>query len=313
MRPKHDGKTVCKRMKKETAVAADYPALPDFLAYLTVERGLAVNTREAYRRDLEAFLTFLHGKPLTAVDKETLLQYLTTKKQHNSSPATMSRLLSSLRSFFHFLSAEGMIRENPTLVLESPSLPHKLPPILSPDEARRLVEQPDSHSPAGIRDRAMLELLYGSGVRISEAVSADLHDFDFESGVFRCFGKGSKERLLPLGAQEKYWLTRYRDEVRPVWRTGAGDAFFLTPGGGRITRQAVWQQVKRYARLAGIAKRLSPHLLRHSFATHMLENGADLRMVQELLGHADISTTQIYTHVNINRLRELYDRAHPRA
>lgn len=301
-------------MKKKAAASAMEPALADFLAYLTVERGLAVNTREAYRRDLEALLTFLDGKPLTAVDKETLLQYLTQKKQRDSSsPATMSRLLSSLRSFFHFLSAEGLITENPSLVLESPSLPHKLPPILSPDEARRLVEQPDSHSPAGIRDRAMLELLYGSGVRISEAVSADLSDFDFETGVFRCFGKGSKERLLPLGAQEKHWLTRYRDEVRPLWREGAGDAFFLTPGGGRITRQAVWQQVKRYAKLAGIAKRLSPHLLRHSFATHMLENGADLRMVQELLGHADISTTQIYTHVNINRLRELYDRAHPRA
>ena len=301
-------------MKKKAAASAMEPALADFLAYLTVERGLAVNTREAYRRDLEAFLTFLDGKPLTAVDKETLLQYLTQKKQRDSSsPATMSRLLSSLRSFLHFLSAEGLITENPSLVLESPSLPHKLPPILSPDEARRLVEQPDSHSPAGIRDRAMLELLYGSGVRISEAVSADLSDFDFETGVFRCFGKGSKERLLPLGAQEKHWLTRYRDEVRPLWREGAGDAFFLTPGGGRITRQAVWQQVKRYAKLAGIAKRLSPHLLRHSFATHMLENGADLRMVQELLGHADISTTQIYTHVNINRLRELYDRAHPRA
>lgn len=300
-------------MKNSAAVSVDYPALADFLAYLTVERGLAVNTREAYRRDLEAFLTFLDGKALTTVDKEILLQYLTVKKQRNSSPATMSRVLSSLRSFFHFLSAEGMIAENPTLVLESPSLPHKLPPILSPDEARRLVEQPDSGSPAGIRDRAMLELLYGSGVRISEAVSADLRDFDFETGIFRCFGKGSKERLLPLGAQENHWLTRYRDEVRPLWRNGTDNAFFLTPGGGRITRQAVWQQVKRYAKRAGIAKRLSPHLLRHSFATHMLENGADLRMVQELLGHADISTTQIYTHVNINRLRELYDRAHPRA
>ena len=300
-------------MTKKDALKLNYPELTGFLIYLTVERGLAVNTREAYRRDLEAFLTFLDGRALQTVNKELILQHLTLKKAGKSSPATMARILSSLRSFFHFLTAEKMILENPTLVLESPSIPHKLPPILSPDEARRLVEQPDVRTYAGMRDRAMLELLYGSGLRISEAVSVRVGDFDFDAGILRCFGKGSKERMLPLGAQSVTWLVRYRDEVRAQWVSEAKDAFFLTPSGRQISRQAVWQQVKRYALQAGIAKRLSPHLLRHSFATHLLENGADLRMVQELLGHADIATTQIYTHVNISRLRELYDRAHPRA
>ena len=300
-------------MKKKNIVQSNYPELTDFLTYLTVERGLAVNTREAYRRDLEAFLLFLDGRPLKTVNKELILQHLTLRKMEKSSPATMARNLSSLRSFFHFLTSEKMVAENPTLVLESPSLPHKLPPILSPDEARRLVEQPDVTTRAGMRDRAMLELLYGSGLRISEAVSVRIGDFDFDTGILRCFGKGSKERMLPLGSQSLTWLVRYRDEVRPLWISEAKDVFFLTPGGRQITRQAVWAEVKRYALQAGITKRLSPHLLRHSFATHLLENGADLRMVQELLGHADIATTQIYTHVNISRLRDLYDRAHPRA
>ena len=299
-------------MTDKTAVQAAYPQLQAFLAYLVVERGLSVNTREAYRRDIEAFLASLAGAPLAAVSKEMIVQHLTMRKAKQCSPATMARTLSSLRSFFHFLTAEGLIKENPSIILESPSLPHKLPAILSPDEARRLIEQPDDHSWPGIRDRAMLELLYGSGLRISEAVNINLGDFDFSAGTLRCFGKGAKERLLPLSGQSLHWLLRYRDLVRPQW-AGLATAFFLTPGGGRITRQAVWQQVKRYAVQAGITKRISPHLLRHSFATHLLENGADLRMVQELLGHADITTTQIYTHVNVSRLRDLYDRTHPRA
>ncbi len=289
------------------------PRLEAFLAYLLVERGLSVNTREAYRRDIEAFLATVAGTPLAAVTKEMIVRHLAQEKEKRRAPATMARKLSSLRAFFHFLAAEGLITDNPTVVLETPMLPHKLPAILSPEEVQRLVEMPDSHSPAGVRDRAMLELLYGSGLRISEAVAANLGDFDLGAGTMRCFGKGAKERLLPLSSQAVLWLERYNKEVRPSWAEPSARAFFLTAGGGRITRQAVWQQVKRYAAQAGIAKRLSPHLLRHSFATHLLENGADLRMVQELLGHADIATTQIYTHVNVSRLRDLYDRTHPRA
>ena len=287
--------------------------LEAFLTYLLVERGLSINTREAYRRDLQAFLAATDGIPLAHITKEEIVRHLAQEKEQRRAPTTMARKLSSLRAFFHFLTAEGVIKDNPTVVLASPALPHKLPAILSAEEVARLVESPDLASPAGLRDRAMLELLYGSGLRISEAVAVNLGDLDLAAGILRCSGKGSKERMLPLSGQAIRWLERYRQDVRPGWAAPGTQALFLTPGGGRITRQAVWYQVKRYAAQAGIAKRLSPHLLRHSFATHLLENGADLRMVQELLGHADIATTQIYTHVNVSRLRDLYDRTHPRA
>jgi len=289
--------------------------LPEYLATLVVERGLALNTSEAYRRDLARFGRWLaaRGLHVGTCERADLRRYLSELRGSGLAARSAARALASLRGLFRFLLETGRVDQDPTLEIEGPRLLRPLPRYLQAAEVEGLMAAPDADTPLGVRDRAMLETLYATGLRVSELVSLPLDGVRLDPGFVRVWGKGSKERIVPLGSDARAWIARYVGSVRPRHdRRGAAEVF-LTSRGGPMTRQGFWKLIKRYGLLAGIRSRLSPHVVRHSFATHLLEHGADLRAVQAMLGHADISTTEIYTHVTRERLRRLYDEKHPRA
>lgn len=294
---------------------ANQSLLDDFIDQLWLEEGLARNTLESYRRDLAQFAAWLEkqaGKSLTQAAREDLERYIGARFRVVR-PRSISRLLASLRRLYRFALRENRIAADPTLQLASPKLPRGLPKSLSEDDVLALLQSPDIHQPLGLRDRAMLETLYATGLRVSELVNLKIAEVSLDMGVLRVMGKGSKERLVPLGEEALHWIRRYLQEARAELSAGrASDSLYLTQRGAAMTRQAFWYLIKRHALLAGISKPLSPHVLRHAFATHLLNHGADLRVVQMLLGHADISTTQIYTHVARERLRQLHAQHHPR-
>lgn len=288
----------------------------DFITYLSVERGLATNTLESYGRDLRQYSEYLEAdsETLDAVSRSTVVAYLLHLQGQGKATATIARRLAALKAFYQFLLRERRINQDPTANLESPKLEKRLPKVLTVREVERLLAQPDPAQPAGMRDRAMLELLYATGIRVSELVSLSVVDVNLEMGYIRCSGKGAKERIVPLGSLAIQSCREYLERARGrLVKHESEQALFVNHHGHRLTRQGFWKIVKKYADDAKIEKEITPHTLRHSFATHLLENGADLRSVQEMLGHADISTTQIYTHVTKGRLKEVYARTHPRA
>jgi len=291
--------------------------LADFINYLTVEKGLADNTLKSYAADLNDFLLFLQKKGVNSweeVNGEVILIYLAKLRKNKVASATLSRRISSLRSFFQFLTAEKRININPVANLKTPKTEKKLPQVLSLQEIDILLSQPDLSKPQGLRDKAILEVLYSTGLRISELTLLNLDSINLEDGYLRCFGKGSRERILPLGELACQALKDYLEKGRlKLLKNAREEALFINRQGKRLTRQGCWKIIKFYAKKAGFTKDITPHTLRHSFATHLLENGADLRVVQELLGHLDITTTQLYTHLTTKHLREVYDKAHPRA
>ena len=289
-----------------------------FLEYLTVELGLSANTRQAYERDLRLFcktLGFKNSDALVNVSREQITGYMTQLKEKGLAAATIARKLAAIKAFYRFMTAEGYMDANPAEVVEAGTKGIKLPRVLSEDEVVRLLNQPDITTAEGFRDRTMLEVLYATGMRVSELINLTLDRVDLNMKYIIAFGKGSKERIVPLGSVAAEFLQHYLEKVRPKL-THAGrntNIVFLAFGGHELTRQRFWQIIRTYGRKANINKALTPHILRHSFATHLLDNGADLRSVQELLGHSDISTTQIYTHLTNKRLRDIYAKAHPRA
>lgn len=289
----------------------------EFINYLAVERGLAQNTLESYGRDLRQFQTFLQTSQMDIVkdsSRNTILGYLNTLQNRGRAVSTISRNLAAIKSFYQYLVRERYLEKDPSANLESPKLEKKLPKILSITEVEELLKQPNVFLPTGLRDKAMLELLYATGIRVSELISLNISDINLDMGYIKCYGKGAKERIVPLGSIAAKCVQEYIAKGRnKLVRTYEESALFVNHHGNRLTRQGFWKIIKKYAQEASITKEITPHTLRHSFATHLLENGADLRSVQEMLGHADISTTQIYTHVTKNRLKEVYDRAHPRA
>ncbi|MCD6306563.1 MAG: site-specific tyrosine recombinase XerD [Deltaproteobacteria bacterium] len=288
--------------------------IDQFINYLKLERGLADNTIEAYSRDLTGLVTFLEQKNLSPlrVSRDQIMAYLSSLKR-SLSARSVARNISTIRSFFRFLASEGHIQENPARLLETPRLGLRLPEILSRDEVERLLSQPDPSIPAGSRDRAMLELLYAAGLRVSELIGLKVLNINLESGYLRTVGKGAKERLAPIGGKAVAAVRDYLLNGRPLMIHGDNPPhLFLNFRGRPLTRQGFWKIIKAYGKAAGIQKEITPHTLRHSFASHLLEGGADLRAVQVMLGHEDISTTQIYTHVTRDRLRELHEKYHPR-
>lgn len=295
----------------------DYLAL--FQEYLTVELGLAKNTQLAYMRDLRLLMKSLQLKAdeeLLQVSRQQLIAYLVRLKQEGRAASTVARKLASIKAFYRFLTAERYIRRNPAEVLEAASRGLHLPKVLSVQEVERLLDEPNLGTLDGYRDKTMLELLYATGMRVSELVNVPVKNVDMKMQYVIVMGKGSKERMLPLGRTALHYLEHYLSVVRPQLLHGKPDAaaeLFVTGWGGPMTRERFYEIIVAYGKSAGISKRVTPHMLRHSFSTHLLNNGTDLRIVQELLGHADISTTQIYTHLDVERLREVYDKTHPRA
>ncbi len=281
-----------------------------------MERGLARNSVSSYKYDLELFRNYLsqQGLGLLEATPEVIGDWLDAQYRAGRKLRTLARYLASLRAFYRYLLREEVVERDPTACLDSPRLERNLPRVLTVEEVELLLSQPDVRTPAGLRDRAMLEILYATGMRVSELLNLDLGDLNLEAGFVRCLGKGGKERIVPLTPLAVRYTREYLARVRPkLKKGGSARAVFLNQRGRRLTRQGFWKILKTYARAAGIKKKITPHVLRHSFATHLLENGADLRVVQELLGHADVSTTQIYTHLSQRRLREVYEKAHPRA
>jgi len=297
--------------------AADKEIIERFCDAIWMQEGLSNNTLDAYRRDLEGLSRWLSGRKgaLLSASRADLEEYLSVcivnKKMK---PSTQARLLSSLRRFYLYLAREEKIETDPTALIDSPKLGRPLPKSLSEEQVEKLLAAPDVAAPLGLRDRAMLETLYATGLRVSELVGLTLSQVSLTQGVVRVIGKGDKERLVPLGEEAVAWINRYLAEGRPrLVKRRSTDAVFATARGGSMTRQAFWHNLKQHARTAGIEpKKLSPHTLRHAFATHLLNHGADLRVVQMLLGHSDLSTTQIYTHVAQARLKTLHEQHHPR-
>ncbi|MDA8093573.1 MAG: site-specific tyrosine recombinase XerD [Betaproteobacteria bacterium] len=295
---------------------ADGQLLDEFCDALWLEAGLSRNSLESYRRDLRGLAVWLdqeRGRGLAQAEPFDLLAYLSYRLQSGARAATAGRCLSAMRRFFRYALHAGLLSVDPSLRIESPKQVRRLPKDLSEAEVEALLMAPDAAEALGLRDKAMLETLYASGLRVSELVGLPNAAVDLASGVVRVLGKGAKERLVPLGEEAVVWIGRYRAGARAALLQGrSADALFLTQRAAPMTRQAFWYRIKAYAQAAGIAKPLSPHTLRHAFATHLLNHGADLRVVQMLLGHADISTTQIYTHVAKERLKQLHARHHPR-
>ena len=294
-----------------------------FLNYLTVEKGFSENTVSAYRNDLTQLVTFVEGEAKKqditpswgSFGRQGMLSYLLNLQERRYAATTRARKVAATRSFFKFLVNEGTIKEDPTQNMESLNVGRSLPKPISVSQVRILLEEPTKKTtPEAKRDVAMLQLLYASGMRVSELVALNLGDINTEAGDVRCFGKGSKERLIPIHQQAVSATEDYLKETRPnLVRSDAEKALFLNRLGDRLTRQGLWQILKGYAKTAGLEAEITPHTLRHSFATHMLSGGADLRAVQELLGHANISTTQIYTHLTTEHIRRAYEQSHPRA
>lgn len=286
-----------------------------FLDSIWAERGLSDNSIASYRRDLVALTAWLEARGLEPAQagRENLLQFLAENMTAGKSPRSVSRYVSSFRQFYRWLVREAVIGEDPTLLIESPKLGRGLPKALNETQVESLLEAPDTSQPLGVRDRTMLELMYATGLRVSELTGLKHSNISLTQGVVRVIGKGRKERLVPMGAEAQNWLGTYLEEARPaLMKGGRTDFLFVTSRKSGLTRQAFWYMIKRYAKLAGIEKEISPHMLRHSFATHLLNHGADLRVVQLLLGHSDLSTTQIYTHIAREGLKRLHESHHPR-
>lgn len=285
-----------------------------YLDSLLTERGLARNTVDAYRRDLTRLAEDLEdaGSDLLAAGSPELQAHLRRLRRHGLSPRSIARALASFRGFYAFLVDEGERSDNPSVHLISPKTWRQLPKVLSEEQVEALLQAPDLSTRYGLRDRTMLELLYATGLRVSELVNLEIPQLRLDQGFLIAYGKGSKERIVPVGERAEAWLGRYFSEVRPAMVKGRCATVFVSRRGRGMTRQGFWLIIRGYGDRVGIQE-LSPHVMRHSFASHLLEHGADLRAVQMMLGHADISTTQIYTHIHQQRLRTLYDRFHPRA
>lgn len=290
--------------------------LEHHLNQLALERGLAERSIDSYARDLRRYVGFMSERGIEdqeQVTAERIREFLNELAGYGLSPATMARTISAVRGFHRFLLSEGLAVADPSENLEAPRLKRKLPGVLDVAEVEALLRQPDTAKPLGLRDRAMLETLYACGLRVSELLSLRESDLFFQQGFIRCFGKGAKERLVPVGKSARTWVSRYLDGARPLLLGKKPcELLFLNARGGPLSRMGFWKLLKAHAARAGIRKRVHPHILRHSFATHLLEGGADLRSVQEMLGHADISTTQIYTHVDREYLKEVHRQYHPR-
>ena len=291
----------------------------EFLDYLTVEKGLSENTIDAYRRDLYKYIDFLDKEKkinhIREAKHSDITDFMMLEKDKGLSPNSVSRNLVAIKVFHRFLARERYVKENVADVLDSPKLWKHLPDVLSVSEIEQILKVPNLKNWMGIRDRAILELLYATGMRVSELATLAMDNVNIDVGFLKCIGKGEKERIVPVGKQAKEMLCRYMDKVRPKLlkkQAKASRFVFLSRLGKSISRQSIWKMIKKYANAARIKKKITPHTLRHSFATHMLERGADLRVVQELLGHADISTTQIYTHVDKERLKAIHRKYHPR-
>ncbi|ATP36092.1 site-specific tyrosine recombinase XerD [Ligilactobacillus salivarius] len=291
--------------------------LMDYLHYLKVERGLSENTINSYGIDLKLFLEYLRENEIPSfkqVNKEVIVNYMQAEKNNNKANSSILRSVSSLRKFFQYLAQEKIIEKDPMLLIDTPKKKQHLPQVLTKEEVEKLLRSPNTGQVLGLRDRAMLELMYATGLRISEIINLKLEDLHLTMGTLQTLGKGHKERIVPVGDEAIKWVNRYLEEARPkLLKQKRSNYLFLNFHGNNLTRQGVWKNLKAEVRKAGIQKNITPHTLRHSFATHILENGADLRIVQELLGHADISTTQIYTHLSNKQLADIYNRAHPRA
>ena len=294
---------------------ADKDIIERFCDTIWLQEGLSANTLDAYRRDLEGLSRWLapRGTALMTASRSDLLEYLSGCVSKGARPRTTARLLSSLRRFYGYLVREERIKTDPTALIDSPKIGRPLPKSLTEEQVEKLLQSPDVATHYGLRDRAMFETLYATGLRVSELVGLTLSQVSLTQGVVRVIGKGDKERLVPMGEDAVSWISRYLAEGRPkLVRSRSTDALFVTARGGPMTRQAFWHNLKVHTRTAGIQMALSPHTLRHAFATHLLNHGADLRVVQMLLGHADLSTTQIYTHVAQARLKTLHEMHHPR-
>lgn len=289
----------------------------DYLHYLKVERGLSENTIASYGIDLKLFLEYLRENEIPSfkqVNKEVIVNYMQAEKNNNKANSSILRSVSSLRKFFQYLAQEKIIEKDPMLLIDTPKKKQHLPQVLTKEEVEKLLHSPNTGQVLGLRDRAMLELMYATGLRISEIINLKLEDLHLTMGTLQTLGKGHKERIVPVGDEAIKWVNRYLEEARPkLLKQKRSNYLFLNFHGNNLTRQGVWKNLKAEVKKAGIQKNITPHTLRHSFATHILENGADLRIVQELLGHADISTTQIYTHLSNKQLADIYNRAHPRA
>ncbi|MCU7836480.1 MAG: site-specific tyrosine recombinase XerD [gamma proteobacterium symbiont of Taylorina sp.] len=288
-----------------------------FMDVLWMEQGLSRHTLSAYQTDLKGLARWAatdgNGSSLKHLQKSHLQAYLAHRHQNGIKARSTARMLSTLRRFYQYLIRENQLTSDPSALLESPKLGRSLPKTLSEREVEALLAAPDVDDPLGLRDRAMLELIYATGLRVSELVELDLHGINLQRGVVRVIGKGNKERLVPMGEEALSWIGSYLKFSRAdLLNTSLSDKLFVTRRGGGMTRQTFWYMVKRYAKLSGISLTLSPHVLRHAFATHLLNHGADLRVVQMLLGHSDLSTTQIYTHIAKERLKELHAQHHPR-
>lgn len=293
----------------------DQALITDYIRALWMERGLSDNTQASYRRDLHQFACWMNdrGQSLLRADVTALQSYLAWRIMEQMRATSTARQLSCLRGFYRYLLRDDLIEADPTLNLSNPKIGRALPKSLSESDVDALLAAPDTDDPLGLRDRTMLELLYGSGLRISELIGLELEQMSLSSGLIRVIGKGDKERLVPLGDQSVEWLRRYLRIGRPLLLTQSNPAtLFLSRRGVQMTRQTFWHRIRRWAQVAGIDKPLSPHVLRHAFATHLLNHGADLRAVQMLLGHANLSTTQIYTQVANHRLQQLHQQYHPR-
>ncbi|HKP58822.1 MAG TPA: site-specific tyrosine recombinase XerD [Polyangiales bacterium] len=285
-----------------------------YLDHLRVERGLGPKTLEAYASDLTRFTRLLEelGGTIAGADARAFHAVLLKQAERGLSARSQARFLSSLRGFYKYLVEERLLPKNPLELVEAPRLSRKLPSLLSQREVQQLLQTPDPTDPRGLRDTAMLYTMYAAGLRVSEVVTLGLGDVDLRTGVVAAFGKGRKRRLVPLADPARDAISAYLAQVRGHWARPLEKCLFVTQRGAGMTRQAFWKTLKRYGRVAGITKNLTPHMLRHSFATHLLQGGADLRVVQTLLGHADIATTQIYTHVGADHLRDMHRRYHPR-
>ena len=298
------------RVPAHVLSGADASQVDAFCDALWLEDGLAKNTLESYRRDLSQLAAFLKGRALVQAREEDLFGFLASRRGRSSSAA---RMLSTLKRFYQYCLRERAIAADPTIRLDPPKPAPRFPKSVSESDVEALLAAPDVQTPLGLRDRAMLEVLYASGLRVSELVALKTFEANLDAGVVRILGKGSKERLVPLGEEAVSWVQRYQREARSaLLKSKNCDAMFVTGRGAGMTRQAFWHLIKRYGRSAIPGKLLSPHVLRHAFATHLINHGADLRVVQMLLGHADISTTQIYTHVARERLKALHAKHHPR-
>jgi integrase/recombinase XerD len=302
-------------MSMSNSYAIQFPeALKDFIRYLATEKGMALNTQIAYQHDLELFSAFLASKGIVSpneVKQETIIEFLARLKDQNYAASSLSRTLIAIKVFFRFAKREEMVEVNEAFYLESPKLWQILPEVLSSSEVERLLAQPNSETPFGYRDRAILEVLYATGLRVSELCSLNIYDVDDE--FVKVLGKGGKERVVPIGQKALAAIDQYLSHTRDQTDSEHEKALFVTQRGKRIDRIEVWKMIKEYGKQAGIVKNISPHTLRHSFATHLLDNGADLRVIQEMLGHASISSTDRYTHVSRQRLQEMFHAFHPRS